>query len=52
MTKFNKFYKEFLKLFKKIYFTPKTIKKKTNSVLSTNDIELKVLKGAVKKDVS
>lgn len=27
MTKFNKFYKEFLKLFKKIYFTPKTIKK-------------------------
>lgn len=28
MTKFNKFYKEFLKLFKKIYFTPKTIKKK------------------------
>lgn len=50
MTKFNKFYKEFLKLFK-IYFTPKTIKK-PNSVLSTNDIELKVLKGAVKKDVS
>lgn len=51
MTKFNKFYKEFLKLFKKIYFTPKTIKN-PNSVLSTNDIELKVLKGAVKKDVS
>lgn len=42
MTKFNKFYKEFLKLFTK----------KPNSVLSTNDIELKVLKGAVKKDVS
>lgn len=39
MTKFNKFYKEFLKLFTK----------KPNSVLSTNDIELK---GAVKKDVS
>lgn len=51
MTKFNKFYKEFLKLFKKIYFTPKTIKK-PNSVLTTNDIDLKVLKGAVKKDVS
>lgn len=51
MTKFNKFYKEFLELLKKIYFTPKTIKK-TNSVFSTNDIELKVLKGAVKKNVS
>lgn len=26
MTKLNKFYKEFLKLFKKIYFTPKLYK--------------------------
>lgn len=50
MIKFNKFYKEFLKLFKKIYFILKIIKK-VNFVFLINDIELKVLKGVVKKDV-
>lgn len=50
MIKFNKFYKEFLKLFKKIYLILKIIKN-FNFVFLINDIELKVLKGVVKKDV-